>query len=73
MKKPTGSKFLLRKQLLKVISDSIPRLNSPAEAELLEAEIERMRHNGICSDTQYLEWKRQIKEVYRAQYWVYKE
>lgn len=73
MKKPSGSKFLLRKQLLKVISEAIPRLSSPAEGELLAAEIVRMRQTGICSDTQYLEFMKQIKEVYQAHNWVYTE
>jgi len=73
MRVPTGSKYLLRKQLLKVISEAIPRLSSPAEAELLSADIVRMRQNGVCSDSQYLDFMRQIKEVYHAHNWVYTE
>lgn len=73
MRVPTGSKYLLRKQLLKVISEAIPRLSSPAEADLLSAEIVRMRQSGVCSDSQYLDFMRQIKEVYRAHNWVYTE
>lgn len=73
MKVPTGSKYLLKKQLLKVIDEAIPRLDSPAKAEVLQADICRMRQNGVCSDSQYLEWMRQIKEVYRAHNWVYTE
>lgn len=73
MRRPVGSKYLLRKQVLKVIDEYIPRISTPAEAELLQSELNRMRQGGICNDAQYVAYMHQIKEVYRAHNWVYSE
>lgn len=73
MRVPTGSKFLLKQQLIKVFNEAIPRLSSPAEAELFLAEIARARQHGILSDSQYLNFVRMIKDVYDAHGWVYSE
>lgn len=50
MRRPTGSKTLLKAQLKKVIQSAIPRISTPAEADGLEHEILRCRSAGIFDD-----------------------
>lgn len=73
MRVPIVNKFLLKQQLIKVLNEAIPRLGSPAEAEIMSAEIERMRQAGKFSDSQYLNFMRMIKDVYDAHGWAYLE
>lgn len=69
MRKPTGSRFLVVRQWKKVVREAIPRLESPASAELLEAEIYRARSGGMISDSEYMEYKNQIVQVYQNNNW----
>ena len=73
MRKPTGSKFLLKQQLIKVLNEEIPCISSPAEAEFYSAQIARLRQGGVLSDSQYLNFMRMIKDVYDAHGWAYYE
>ena len=73
MRVPIVNKFLLKQQLIKVLNESIPRISTPAEAELFSAEISRARQGGKLSDSQYLNFMRMIKDVYDAHGWVYFE
>ncbi len=50
MRRPTGSKTLLKAQLKKVIQSAIPRISTPAEADALENEVLRCRAAGIFDD-----------------------
>lgn len=63
MRKPTGSRALLIKQLKEVISDVIPRLESLDQADQLELEIERCRKAGMFDDTTCYLWTQMIATV----------
>lgn len=70
MKKPTGSRALIVKQLKKVICEAIPRLETPEQADQMETQIFNARCAGILTDSEYLEMSVAIKEVCQAQGWA---
>lgn len=70
MKKPTGSRALIVKQLKKVLREAIPRLETLEQAQQLESQIYLARSNGILSDSEYQELSLAINEVCHAQGWA---
>lgn len=69
MKKFTGSRFLVVKQLKAVIRETIPKLETSEQAEQLESHIYTARKGGILSDTEYLEMKKAINKVCKVNNW----
>ena len=68
-KKPTGSRYLIIWQLCEVIEDAIPRLETPEQADEMEANIHTMWKQGIINDAQYNKWKNGLLEVRKYYHW----
>lgn len=56
-------------QMIAVIPATIARLETPAQAELLESHIYKMRTGGLINDQEYNSYLSQIKEVYKENQW----
>ena len=69
MKKPTGSRFLLKAALKKIIQESILRLDTPEAADSLEFEIYRARKGGIFDDKTTQEMLDNIELIRKVQGW----
>lgn len=69
MKSPTGSKYLLIKQLKKVIREAIPRLETPEQADELTDHIEALRKKGALSNVEAQEMFDAIIEVRSLHGW----
>ena len=69
MKKPTGSRFLLKKQLVKVLYEAIPRLETPEQADELECSIVSAHRGGILSDKDYYQLTKMLSEVRSSHGW----
>lgn len=72
MKRPTGSRSLLVKQLVKVIDESIPRLQSAELAEQLDTQIHTLWKQGVIDDAQYQTWRNRFWEIQKI-LWMVKE
>lgn len=70
MKKLSGPRSLLIKQLKKVFQESIERLQTPAEADRFEFEIQRARVGHIISDSDALEMLQHINEIRHEKGWI---
>lgn len=69
MKRPTGSRFLMKTVLKKTIQETISRLDSPAAADQLEFEIHRARKGGIFDDKTTQEMLDNIALIRKEQGW----
>lgn len=69
MKKPTGSRFLIKAALKKTIQEMISRLDSPTVAHQLEAETHRARKGGIFDDKTTQEMLDNIALIRKEQGW----
>lgn len=65
----TGSRYLIIKQVTKVVRESIERLDTPENANQLEAEILRARKGNIFDDRTAQEMLDNIAEIRRIQGW----
>ena len=69
MAKLVGSRFMITQQLKKVFREGIPRIQTFAEAQQMEAELRRARSGKIFDDKTYLELHNGILQVCRLQGW----
>ena len=63
MKRPTGSRYLIIKQLIKVMQKTIERLDSSEAADQLENEIHRARKGAILDDKTANEMLQRINQI----------
>lgn len=69
-RKPSAAQQKVYDQLVSSMPVSIERLESPAQAELMESHIYRMRHGGMISDQTYQTWLNAIKAKYIENQWA---
>lgn len=63
------SKFLLKKTLIKVLQETIERLDTPEAADAVEEQLHRARSGGILDDKTFLEMQRNLQLVCQQQGW----
>lgn len=70
MKKPYLSRSSAIMQLKSVIRATIPKLESPEQAETLSADLYRAKLGGLISDAEYFSFLSQIHEKYLSNNWA---
>lgn len=67
-----GSRFLLVKQLKKVIREAIPRLENKEQADKLFSQVSTLFGYGFLTESEYKDYSDAIIEVCNLQGWTIK-
>lgn len=67
-----GSRFLLVKQLKKVIREAIPRLENKEQADKLFTQVSTLFAYGLLTELEYEDYSNAIIEVCNLQGWTIK-
>ena len=67
-----GSRFLLVKQLKKVIREAIPRLENKEQADKLFTQVSTLFAYGLLTESEYKDYSDAIIEVCNLQGWTIK-
>ena len=65
-----GSRFLLVKQLKKVIRDTIPRLENKEQADKLFSQVSTLFAYGLLTESEYKDYSDAIIEICNLQGWT---
>lgn len=69
-KGPIKNKYLIMREWFRVLDAVIPNLQTFAQASELESNLYQARNGGMISDSEYMKYSNQIKEVCKENGWA---